>query len=1290
MENIFVRIYNYFENHRVFFWGLFILSFCFLAFVASKVVMEEDITKFLPKDEKIAKLNEVFNQSKMMDKIAILVSLKDTSATPQPDLLVAYADDLVQVVEKQLSTTVQKITYNVDDEKIFSMFNHISSNLPIYLEDNDYLVIDSLIKIDKIKATLIEDYHTLESPSSIVLKQIIRQDPIGLSYIALKKLQQLQYDENIELFNNCILTKDRRHLMIFITPQFPPSNTEKSTLLMNGLDSIVHQLNIESYKDIKTEYFGATAVFLENSIQLREDIQLTQSITIIFLIFFIGLYFRRKLAPVNILIPVAFGALFSLSLIYFLKGSISVIAFGTGSVVFGIAVNYSLHLFNHYKHRKDMRQVLRDLSMPLTIGSFTTIGGFLSLLLVKSELLKDLGLFTAFSLIGASLCTLIFLPQLIIKKEKTTSEPIAESSWLDRISSYQPENKKPLVLLILILSLILFNSVHKVGFESDILQMNYMSEPLKEVQNKLNKINSYFLQSVYLVAEGKTVNEALLNNEKVKSKIELLQAKDIIKKHSGVSSVMISDSLQQQRINRWNLYWTNQNKKQLMTNLVSEGIKQKFSANAFDPFKELLYKNYKVISISESEELSKAFLEDLIIVKSEKAMVMNILKVNLEDRQKIYDAFEHDENVTVIDKQYLTNRMVEIIISDFNTIALITSSLVFMVLLLTYGRIELALVSFIPMLITWIWILGIMGIVGLQFNTINIILSALIFGLGDDYSLYIMDGLIQEYKTGKKNLTSYKSSILLSAITTTVGLGVLVFAKHPALKSIAVISIIGMTCVVFISLILIPFFFNMIIIKRVHRKLFPWTIWSWCKSAFAFSYFVLGSILLTLLGFLIIKIPLLGKVRGEKIYHIVLSLFSRSLIYIMANVKKKIINPLNEDFSKPAVVICNHQSFIDILLTVMLYPKLILLTNDWVWKSPFMGAVVRMADYYPVSRGVESSIKDLSEKVKQGYSIIIFPEGTRSKDGQIGRFHKGAFYLSEVLKIDLLPIAIHGTGYTMTKGDFLLKNGQITLKYLPRIKPENKIFGENYSERSKKVGRYFRAEYNLIKLEIEQPIFFHQQLIAGYLYKGPVLEWYMKTKLQLENHYQLFHELLPKEGKFLDAGCGYGFMPYILHFSSPERKFTCIDYDKEKIDVAQHNFLRDESINFICSDILNFEYEKYNGIILADVLHYLLPKQQREVIKKCGDSLIPGGILIIRDGNAELIKRHKGTKLTEFFSTKVFRFNKTTKAGLSFLTGTFLHEISSSLNLECEEIDTTKRTSNIVYLIRKPVVTKIY
>ena len=56
--------------------------------------MEEDISKILPKDKKIEKLNEVFQNSKFMDKLVVTVSLKDTSAAAQPDSLVAYADEL--------------------------------------------------------------------------------------------------------------------------------------------------------------------------------------------------------------------------------------------------------------------------------------------------------------------------------------------------------------------------------------------------------------------------------------------------------------------------------------------------------------------------------------------------------------------------------------------------------------------------------------------------------------------------------------------------------------------------------------------------------------------------------------------------------------------------------------------------------------------------------------------------------------------------------------------------------------------------------------------------------------------------------------------------------------------------------------------------------------------------------------------------------------------------------------------------------------------------------------------
>jgi 1-acyl-sn-glycerol-3-phosphate acyltransferase len=1283
MEKIFLRIYNYFENRRTAFWIWFIASFGIIIFFAAQIHFEEDISKVLPKDKKIEKLNQVFQNSKFLDKLVLMISLKDTNADAQPDSLISFTENFVTAAQQKLSPYIKKINNKVDDSFTMDLFSAITDHLPIYLNDNDYKEIDTLIAPEKIKETLEKDFRTLTSPAGMALKNMISNDPVGISYLGLKKMQQLQYDDNYELYNNYIVTKDHKHLLLFIVPAFPPNNTGKNEKLLTGIDQINDSLNATAFKNIQADYFGATAVSAGNALQLRKDALYTQGITIFFLIFFIGLYFRKKRAPFIILVPVLFGALFSLAAIYFIKGTISVIALGAGSVVLGVAVNYSLHVFNHYRHTNSIHDVIKDLTLPLTVGSFTTIGGFLCLEFLESEMLKDLGLFAAFSLIGASLCSLIFLPHLIASKKEQHEHIVIKESWIDKLSSYKPEYNKLIIVIIFLLTIIFFYKAQNVGFETDLASMNYMPEKLKQAQAKLNAINAFSLQSVYLVSEGKNLNDALINNEKLSTKIEELKQKNIVKKYSGVSSLIISDSLQKIKIAKWNAYWTTEKKQQLFENLEKEGTALKFKPSAFDNFKSSLNKNFQLADTATMAELRKTFLDDYINEKPGQATVVTLVKVAPENKQTVYKTFENDGNITVLDKQYLTTKFVEIINSDFTNIALMSSILVFFVLLLTYGRIELTLISFVPMFVTFIWILGIMGIFGIQFNIINIIISAFIFGLGDDYSLFIMDGLLQEYKTGKKNLSSYKSSIFLSAITTIAGLGVLIFAKHPALKSIAIISIVGIICVVIMSQILIPFLFNILIRNRVQKNKFPWTLSSFLKSIFAFSYFVVGNVVLTIAGIIFVKFNPFNKEKGKYIYHAFISKYCWSLMYIMANVKKTILNPLNENFSKPAVIICNHQSELDILSTAMLHPKLILFTNQRIWDSSVSGFVVRMADYYPVIYGADNSIDLVADRIKHGYSVVVFPEGTRSVDGNMKRFHKGAFYLAEKLNLDILPLVIHGTNYTMTKKDTLLKDGKVTLKFLPRIKPEDKNFGTGYAERTKLIGRYFRGEFAKLRNQLEQPSYFREQLIYNYIYKGPVLEWYMRIKTRLEKNYQLFHDLLPKQGKILDAGCGYGFMSYMLHFSANEREITGIDYDEEKIETANHCFSKNEKINFFYTDVLRFNYEKYDGIIISDMLHYLQPAEQKQVIEKSMQSLNENGTLIIRDGNSEMTERHKRTKRTEFFSTRFFGFNKTTKSGLSFLSGSLIREIANEQKMECTEIDQSKSTSNIIFVIKK-------
>ncbi|MBO9591735.1 MAG: 1-acyl-sn-glycerol-3-phosphate acyltransferase [Niabella sp.] len=1278
MQKIFLTIYQYFLTRKTLLYVLFLCTLGLFLLSASRIRFVEDVYAIIPKDKKTEKVAAVFGNSKFADKLAVMVALKDTGQVA-PDSLLAYGDALGAALEQSAAPYIKNIRYRIDDDFTLELFQTIQEHLPVFLSDKDYAKIDTLVQPAVLKTTLENDIKLLSSPGSFAINEVISKDPSGISFIALKKLQELQVDDNFELYDSHIITKDQKTLLLFITPNFTAGNTGKNQLLFEVLNRSIDSLG-KTYPQIRTRYFGGALVSEGNAAQLKKDTRLTLSITILFLVFFISIYFKKKRAPVLILVPVAYGAAFALAFIALIKGNISIIALGTGSIVLGIVVNYSLHVFNHYRHTGNMRQVIRDLSFPLTIGSFTTIAGFLTLQYATSDMLKDLGLFAGLSLIGAVLCSLIFLPHFI---GRSAAGAAHTHSWIDRIAGLRLESNKWLVGLILLLTVVLACFAGKVQFEPDMMQLNYMSAELKQAEQQLNRISGGALKSVYLVTEGRNLDEALVKSERLQTDIDHFRAEGRISSAGGVSSLFLSDSLQHARIARWNTYWTADKKARLLSAIKTQGTALGFKADAFQNFEQLLHASYKTLDPAQLSGIRKNYLDDYITETPGHASVVTVLKVPQAHRQAVIDRLEAGNDATILDRQYLTTRLTQMVNEDFNRIAWIVSILVAVVLFLTFGRIELMLMAFIPMFISWIWILGIMGITGIKFNIVNIIVSTLIFGLGDDYSLFVMDGLLSEYRTGRKLLGSYKSSILISAITTIAGLGVLIFAKHPALRSVAFISVTGIVCVVLMAQVLIPFFFSLLIRNRVQKQFHPWTLWSWHRSSFSFVYFTSTSVLLTIVGFFLVKLNPFSKEKGKYIYHVLLSKFCMSVLYIMGNFRKKINNPLNEQFKTPAVVIANHQSFLDILKMAMLNPRLILLTNQWVWRSPVFGWAIRMADFYPVANGIENSVPLLKTLVDRGYSIVVFPEGTRSIRPPMKRFHKGAFYLAEKLQLDIVPVLLHGLGYTMTKGDYLLKNGPITAQYLPRIKATDASWGSNYQERTKSVSKYFKEQHTQLTRELEQPNYFKEQLFFNYIYKGPVLEWYLKVKLRLENYYQQFHELMPAQGRILDLGCGYGFMCYILYWSSQEkRRITGVDYDEEKIETARHCFSRTDDVHFIHADISQFVFEQYNGIVISDVLHYLQPEQQVAVIEKAIHSLLPGGILVIRDGDKDLKEKHKGTKLTEFFSTRVFSFNKTVNE-LHFLSGGMIKALADKHGLSFERIDHTKYTSNVIWVLRK-------
>ncbi len=812
------KIFDYLAKHTKVLWIALVASFVLFALAIANFRFSEDVADFLPLDNSEQEALAVYQNISGANRLYILFNNPDDADTT----IQAIDHFETKVKEQDSQNWCADLTTRFDMERVMELSTFVYDNIPYFLTTADYEHMEALLSNEEyISDQMHRNLEMLMLPSGGVLSRNIMRDPLALFTPVMSGMQSANMQMSFEMYDGYIFTPDMSRAVVMMSSPFGNSETEYNSKLVALLNNAIESVE-QRFPTVSAHVVGGPEIAVGNASRIKKDSILAIALSVI-LITLLVIYSINSLRNVLLIfLSIGWGWLLSLAGMALIGGEVSIIVVGISSVILGIAVNYPLHLIVHLPHSTSVREAIKDIIAPLVIGNITTVGAFLTLIPLQSVALRDLGLFASLLLVGTILFVLIFLPHFV-KSNNNSGE--RRGKLLDYIAALSPEKSKVVVLGTILITIVLAFFGRHTEFDSNIANCNYMTKEQRSdmayFQALFSKSNNRTTQELYVLSSGKDFDQALRHNAEVVPTIDSLVAEGKISSYRGVERFLVSQQEQQRRLEMWRDF-TSKHRESLTTKLRAEAQKCGFAPEAFADFEQVVTKcNFTPQSIAYFEPLTKSLFSQNIteIKERDKAYVINVLNVEKEHFEEVKSRFDDSFDVVGMNSALANN-----LSDNFNYIGWACSIIVFLFLWYSFGRIELAIISFIPMAISWVWILGIMALLGVKFNIVNVILATFIFGQGDDYTIFMTEGCQYEYRHRRPILTSYKNSILQSALIMFVGIGTLIVSQHPAMRSLAEVTIIGMASVLFMSYTIPPLLFGWLTTKGGTYRQHPVTL----------------------------------------------------------------------------------------------------------------------------------------------------------------------------------------------------------------------------------------------------------------------------------------------------------------------------------------------------------------------------------------------------------------------------------------------------------------------------------
>ncbi|WP_027389447.1 MMPL family transporter [Chrysiogenes arsenatis] len=772
----FGALYAYFEYRKRFLALLFLLGVSMAGYAALQIQPQTNASALVPRSEALDATNfALLAESPLARKIFISLHASERQ------LLFQAADHVTQTLASSHLTVAMQ-----GGESLFTatLLPYVRNNLPNLLRSSALSAWGASLDEATVAATLQQQYQALLGPAAHSMKSTVRVDPLSLHEIILKSMTSLNVLPNTDIVEGRLLSHDGQHLLLIVSSDVAITDAERGsdvlTTLERALDALPHGVSAT----VVSPYHHTRA----NASAIQHDLKFTFTLSLLAMgvIFFVVI--RQKQALFTLLTPLV-ALLAGVAALALLVPTPSAIALGFGAVLIGIAIDSALHVYFALRNNADIppRQVINAVSRPVLFGSATTLAAFAVLFFSSLPGQQQLALLAVVGILCGTLFSLVILPHLITPPS-TTPTPVLPAQ------SASTGKRRTLLFTVWILSmLLLVPGVLRVNIDGSLQALNYADADIQQAEADFRTVwGNTRDRAMILTDETTSLDTALSLSEQFVLAVPELPLMTL-------SSLLPSTLLQQENRQAWVMFWQGSKGQEILGWLQRHAREVGFSANAFAPFVQTTQALPPVIDVQQSATHELAELAAPFLLPSDGDWrVLTFAPDTAQLRATFIELSETLPQLTFLSQAQLAEQVGEAIQSDF--IRFFASALVMIavMLLLLFRRVSKALYALLPALSGTVCMFGIMGYVGMACNAMNIVAAALVLGLAVDYGIYMVCQVSEGYAF------SVSKAVLASGFTTLAGLGALALAEHPALNSIGITVLLGVSSALVVALVFIP------------------------------------------------------------------------------------------------------------------------------------------------------------------------------------------------------------------------------------------------------------------------------------------------------------------------------------------------------------------------------------------------------------------------------------------------------------------------------------------------------